>query len=191
MNKKRAIVGFRDIYLNPIKTDTEDKYETLAGIHIPHAGKCSRTVKENSTDIFYDDKLYASLKENMGEDFELSIAEAPISLLETLKVGKVVNGVLEADLDMPPRDYAMRCITDTVDKLPTAWKWRKVTVTSVRVGDFQTKGNGAQVAEVVIKGFIGKPLKPEAKAWALMEMAEDNSNESDFNAFLKNAETIE
>lgn len=190
MAKKRAIIGFSGIHLAPIKTNTDKEYTTEAGFPLPHAGSMSRTVKESSSEIYYDDVLYADVKETLGEEVEIKIGEAPIEILTKLGVGEDKSGALECDLNITPKDYSLRCKADTVSKHPFYFKWRMFTLNSVRVDNLQTKSNGAQVAEVVLKGTITQPARIDVKAWALMELADDKSNEVACNKFLADAETM-
>lgn len=188
---KRAILGFKGVHLAPITQNTAEAYITGPAFHLPYAGKMTRSVKESSDDIYYDDALYATVSENLGEDVEITFGEMSKADLIKLGVGADKGGVLEADLDMAPKDYSLRVVTNTVSKLPRYFKWRKVTINSVRFGDFQTKANGTQVCEVIMKGSIGKPAKADVKAWAMAELDETSSNQDACNTFLSDAETLE
>lgn len=191
MAKKRAFIGFSNVYLAPLLTDTEAKYETSAGTNYPYAGKLSRSAKESKTEIFYDDELYADINEILGLEVEITFAEMPVERLVSLGYGEVKNGILEAPLTIPPKDYSLRCQANTISQLPTYLKWRKLTINSVQVGELQTKGSGVSVAEVSVKGFISHPRKDDVMPHAILEMKEDKSNALECQNFLKNAEVLE
>ena len=78
MSQKRAATGFKGIALAPVTENTLTSYKTSAAESLPYAGSMSRTSKESSTDLYYDDDLYAQIKNVMGEDVELHMAEVPL-----------------------------------------------------------------------------------------------------------------
>ena len=78
MSQKRAATGFKGIVLAPVTENTLTSYKTSAAESLPYAGSMSRTAKESTTDLYYDDDLYAQIKDVMGEDVELRMAEVPL-----------------------------------------------------------------------------------------------------------------
>ena len=68
MAKKRAIIGFKGVALAPVLQDTITAYETGEAVGIQYAGSMTRTPKESSQELYYDDDLYAQLREVSGDD---------------------------------------------------------------------------------------------------------------------------
>ncbi len=87
MSQKRAATGFKGIALAPVTENTLTSYKTSAAESLPYAGSMSRTSKESSTDLYYDDDLYAQIKNVMGEDVELHMAEVPLERMAALGLG--------------------------------------------------------------------------------------------------------
>ncbi len=192
MAAKRAIIGFKGVALAPITTDTLVAYVTGVGVALQYAGQMSRTVKENKTDIYYDDDLYAQLRNVTGEDVELRMAEVPLSRLQTLGLGTydADTETLEADFSITGKAFALRCVADTVAALPFYFNYRVFEVTGVKFDNFATKKDSPAVCEVIISGVFKKPQLATAKPWAVMQLKEDSSNEALCLAFLTMAETL-
>jgi hypothetical protein len=190
MSAKRAIIGFRGVALAPILTDSISAYETGAGAALSYAGKMSRSVKENKTDIYYDDDLYAQLRNVSGEDVELHMAEVPLSQLETLGLGvyDLQTETLEANFSVAGKFFALRCVADTVSGLPFYFNYRVFELTGVKFDNFASKQQSASVCEVILSGVFKKPQLASLKPWAVMQLKEDSSNAEACNAFLTAAE---
>ena len=62
MNQKRAATGFRGLALAPVTTNTLTAYASSTAAELPYAGSLSRTQKTSSTDLYYDDDLYAQVR---------------------------------------------------------------------------------------------------------------------------------
>ena len=141
MSAKRAIIGFKGVALAPVTMDTIASYVTGAGVAMPYAGQMSRTVKENKTDVFYDDDLYAQLRNVSGEDVELRMAEIPFAMLETLGLGTydTETETLEANFSITGKYFALRCVTDTVSGLPFYFNYRVFELTGIKFDNFATK----------------------------------------------------
>ncbi len=191
MAAKRAIIGFKGVALAPVTTDTIASYVTGAGTAIQYAGQMSRTVKESKTDIFYDDDLYAQLRNVSGEDVELRMAEVPFAMLETLGLGTydAETETLEANFNITGKVFALRCVTDTVSGLPFYFNYRVFELTGIKFDNFATKKDSASVCEVILSGVFKKPQLATLKPWAVMQLKEDLSNQAACTAFLMAAET--
>ena len=190
MSAKRAIIGFRGVALAPILSDSLTAYETGAGAALTYAGKMSRSVKEQKTDIYYDDDLYTQLRSVSGEDVELRMAEVPLSQLETLGLG-VYNAqteALEANFSVTGKFFALRCVADTVSGLPFYFNYRVFELTGVKFDNFASRQSNASVCEVILSGVFKKPQLATLKPWAVMQLKEDGSNLSACTAFLTAAE---
>lgn len=187
--RKKAIIGFKNIYLAPLKTNSASAYSTDAAFLLPAAGQMSRTAKENTGEIYYDDTLYAQISEVLGEEAEIRLGELDLENAEKLGYGKLdAKGVLEADFSPDNKAFSLRCETETQGKLPYYFKWRVFEINSVRFDNFKTKGNGVTVAEAIIKGVLKRPEKEDLKPHAIVQLKEDGSNKADCEKFLKDAE---
>jgi len=191
MSAKRAIIGFRGVALAPIVTDSITAYETGTGAALQYAGQMSRSVKESKTDIYYDDDLYAQLRNVSGEDVELRMAEVPLSQLETLGLGVYDSATetLEANFSVTGKFFALRCVADTVSGLPFYFNYRVFELTGVKFDNFASKQQSASVCEVILSGVFKKPQLASLKPWAVMQLKEDSSNQDACNAFLIAAES--
>lgn len=190
MTKKRAVIGFKGVALAPVKTNDVLAYETTEAFALPFAGAMNRTPKEKKQDINYDDALYAQVNDVQGEDVEVRIGEVQLQLLDKLGLGKydAQKHTFEGDFVPKPGAYSLRCIEDTVDRLPYYFNWRVFELTSIRFDNFATKGDSVKVCEVIIIGIFKAPNLPTLKPYAIMEMADDESNKEACEAFMKDGE---
>ena len=191
MSKKRAATGFKGIALAPIKENTLIAYETLAGESLPFAGQMSRTTKESSVDLFYDDDLYAQVKDVTGEDVEIRVAEVELERMAALGLGAwdATTQTLEADFSIPNKEFAMRFVVDTVAGLPYYFNYRVFEMSNIKFDNFTSKKDSVTVCEVIITGVFKRPQLPSLAPWAVMQLKEDKSNEAACTAFLTAAET--
>ena len=191
MGKKRAAIGFKGLALAPVEENTLTSYKTQAGEALPYAGSMNRTSKESSTDVHYDDELYAQIKNVSGEDVELRMAEVPLERMAALGLGDydAEKQTLEADFNVEGKEYALRCVVDTVDNLPFYFNYRVFQLTGIRFDNFTTKKDSVTVCEVIITGVFKRPALPSLKPYAVMQLADDRSNEAACTAFLTAAET--
>ena len=193
MAKKKAIIGFKGVALAPVKVNTIAGYETEAAEGIPYAGSMSRTPKETSQDRDYDDDLYAQIREVSGDDVEVRFAEIPLAKMAELGLGTYdeETGMLEADFTVKGKEYAFRCVTDTVDGLPFYFNWRVFELTGLRFDNFTTKGSSITVCEVIMTGVFKRPLLASAKAFAVRQPKDDGSDIAACDTWLAAAETLQ
>lgn len=191
MSQKRAATGFRGLALAPVTTNTLAAYVTGAGEALPCAGSMSRTVKEASTNLYYDDDLYAQVRSVMGEDVEIRVAEVPLARMAALGLGvyDAETQTLEANFGVSGKEYALRFVVDTVSGLPYYFNYRLFEMTGVRFDNFASKKDSASVCEVIIKGVLKRPCLASLAPWAVMQLADDKSNQAACTAFLTAAET--
>ena len=191
MAKKRAAIGFKGLALAPLTANTLTSYVAGAGDALPYAGSMSRTVKENSTDLFYDDELYAQVRNVSGEDVEIRMGEVSLETMGALGLGayNAETNTLEADFTVAGKEYALRCAVDTVDGLPFYFNYRVFQLTGIRFDNFTTKQDNVTVYEVIITGVFKRPALPGLAPYAVMQLAEDRSNQAACTAFLTAAET--
>lgn len=192
MAKKRAIIGFRGVALAEVTSDTITSYATQAAVGIPYAGSMSRTPKESSQDFYYDDDLYAQVHDVQGDDVEVRFAEMPLEQCAELGLGTydTATGTLEADFNVTGKEYAFRCIAETVSGLPMYFNWRVFELTSIRFDNFTTKGSNAALCEVIMKGVFKRPLLASAKAYAVRQPKDDGSDLAACDTWLMQAETL-
>ena len=169
MSQKRAATGFKGIALAPVTENTLTSYKTSAAESLPYAGSMSRTSKESSTDLYYDDDLYAQIKNVMGEDVELHMAEA--------------------DFNAAGKEYALRFVVDTVSGLPFYFNYRLFQLTGIKFDNFTTKQDSVTVCEVIITGVFKRPNMAGLAPWAVMQLKDDKSNQAKCTAFITAAET--
>jgi len=188
---KRAIIGFAGIALALVTKDTLTEYQTEAGVQLLHAGSMNRTVKESKQDVYYDNNLYAQIRDVTGEEVEIRVAEAPMAQLQALGLGvyDAASETFEGEFAVAGKSYALRWVGDTVDKLPFYFNYRVFDLTGIRFDNFTTRKDSASVCEVIITGVFKKPQMASLKPWAMMQLKEDRSNEAACLAFLTAAET--
>jgi len=188
---KRAIIGFKGLALAPITTDIMTSYVTGVGVPVPYVGQMSRTVKENKSDVYYDDDLYAQLRNVSGEDVEIRFAEIPMAQLQTMGLGTYdeATETLEANFSITGKAFALRCVTDTVSGLPFYFNYRVFELTGIKFDNFASKKDSAAVCEVIVSGVFKKPQLAALAPWAVMQLKEDKSNAAACTAFLTAAET--
>ena len=192
MSAKRAIIGFKGVALAPITADTITAYTTGPGVAMPFAGAMNRTAKESKVDIYYDDDLYAQLRNVSGEDVELRMAEVPLSQMGTLGLGTYDEDTetLEANFNIVNKYFALRCVTDTVSGLPFYFNYRVFEITGIKFDNFVTKKESPAVVEVIISGVFKKPQLATVKPWAVMQLKEDQSNLALCSALLTMSEQL-
>lgn len=192
MAKKKAIIGFKGIALAPVTKDDITTYTSGVAEPLPYAGTMSRTPKETSQDLNYDDELYAQVRDVSGEDVEIRIAE--ISLEDAAKYGLGTydeeTNKLEADFNTVGEAFSVRCVTDTVDHLPYYFNYRVFELTGIRFDNFATKGSSITVCEVIITGVFKRPQLMTVKPFAIMGMKDDRSNAAACQTFLTAGETF-
>ena len=188
---RRAAIGFKGLALAPVTENTLTSYAASAGEALPYAGSMSRTAKESTTDLYYDDDLYAQIKNVSGEDVEIRVAEVPLERMAALGLGDYDEdtNTLEGDFSVAGKEYALRCVVDTVDHLPYYFNYRVFQLTGIRFDNFTTKQDSVTVCEVIITGVFKRPALPSLKPYAVMQLADDRSNEAACTAFLTDAET--
>ena len=176
--------------LAPVSTNTAAGYATGAGVSLPHAGGINRTVKETKQDLYYDDELYAQVRDIMGEDVEIRVAEVPLSQMATLGLGEydADTETLEGQFNVTGKEYALRFVCDTVDGLPFYFNYRLFEMTGIKFDNFTSKKDSITVCEVIITGVFKKPQLASLAPWAVMQLKEDKSNEAACVAFLTAAE---
>ena len=86
---RRAAIGFKGLALAPVTENTLTSYAASAGEALPYAGSMSRTAKESTTDLYYDDDLYAQIKNVSGEDVEIRVAEVPLERMAGVDVCRI------------------------------------------------------------------------------------------------------
>lgn len=192
MAKKRAVIGLRGIALGKVKTDTISAYQSETAAPLPFAGAMNRTPKETTQDLFYDDELYAQVRDVQGEDVEIRLGEVDLAQVAELGFGVYDSekGLFEGNFNIEPGSYSLRCITDTVDRAPYYWNWRLFELTGFRFDNFATKGSSITVCEVIINGVFKSPAMPTVKDYAIMQLLEDGSNQAACEAFLTGGETF-
>lgn len=192
MAKKRAIIGFKGVALAPVLQDTITAYETGEAVGIQYAGSMSRTPKEVSQELYYDDDLYAQLREVSGDDVEVRFAEIPLDQLAELGLGHYdeETGTLEADFNVTGRTYAFRCVTNTVDGLPMFFNWRVFDLTGLRFDSFSTRSGNPNVCEVIMNGVFRRPKLAGAAAYAIRQPKDDSAGLAACNAWIAAAETL-
>ena len=99
------------------------------------------------------------------------------------------TNTLEGDFSVAGKEYALRCVVDTVDHLPYYFNYRVFQLTGIRFDNFTTKQDSVTVCEVIITGVFKRPALPSLKPYAVMQLADDRSNEAACTAFLTDAET--
>lgn len=192
MAKKKAIIGFKGVALAKVTKDTITEYEAEEAKAIPYAGSMTRTAKETTQDVFYDDALYSKISEHAGDDVEIRFGEMELELIGSLGLGAYdkETGTLEADFTPKGDTYALRCVADTVDHLPLYFNWRAFDLTGLRFDNFATKGSSIQVCEVIMTGVLRKPRLASAKPYAIRTPKEDGSDLAACDAWLAAAETL-
>ena len=192
MAKKRAIIGFKGVALAPVLQDSITAYETGEAVGIQYAGSMSRTPKEVSQELYYDDDLYAQLREVSGDDVEVRFAEIPLDQLAELGLGRYdeETGTLEADFNVTGRTYAFRCVTGTVDGLPMFFNWRVFELTGLRFDNVATRSGSLSVCEVIMSGVFKRPKLAGAAAYAIRQPKDDGTDLAACNAWIAAAETL-
>lgn len=190
MAKRRAVTGFKGMMLAPIIKNELTSYETGEGKSLPFAGSMSRTSKESTTDLYYDDSLYAQIKDVAGEDVEIRVAEVDMKTMEEFGLGKYdeATKTFEGNFTIAGKEFALRFVTDTVDLLPHYFNYRVFQLTGIKFDSFNSKKDSTTVCEIIITGVFKRPAMPSLSPWAMMQLADDKANEAECNKFLKDPE---
>ena len=191
MAKKKAVIGFKGVAFAPVSEDTITAYKAGEATGIPYAGTMSKTPKESSQDVYYDDDLYATVRKMNGYDVEIRFGEMPIEQAELLGLGTYdsATGTLEGNFEIAGKTFALRGILDTVDGLPFYFNYRVFDLNSVRFDNFQTKNDSVQVCECVMTGTIRKPNLASIRPYAIRTV-KDSSEIATADAWLKAAEEL-
>ena len=189
---KRAIIGFKGVALAPITENTITSYKTEAAVGIPFAGSMSRTAKETTQDMYYDDALYAQIRSSMGDDVEIRFAEMEPETLEKLGYGTydAEKHTLSSNYNVALGEYSLRCKTERVDGLHEGFNWRVFELTGIRLDNFTTKGNSITACEVIMTGVFKSPMLSSVEDFVRWFPADDGSNKAELDAWLSAAETL-
>jgi len=197
MAKRRAIIGFKGIALSEVTQNDILGYKSAAAASLPFAGQMNRTPKEKSQDVYYDDDLYARIREVSGEDVEIRLGEVSLEQLEELGLGAFdeTTGRFEGAFSPKPGTYSLRCVTGTVDKLPYYWNWRVFELDGIRFDNFATKGDSIAVCEIIITGVFKNPRMATLMPYVLMRLNAPggdgvSDNEADCQKLLTDGETF-
>ena len=192
MAKKRAVIGFSGLALARVEENSLSAYQSGNAVAVPFAGSMSKTPVEANQELYYDDTIYAQVRETGGETVEIRIAEMELSRMAELGLGSYDEEAmkLEADFNPAGSEYALRCKTDTVEGLPNFFNYRVFELNTLRFDNFATKSNNISVCEVVLGGVLKRPLMPGVAPYAIMQMAEDGSNSAACEAFLTQVEAF-
>lgn len=192
MAEKKAITGLKGVTLAPITTNTAESYVAgAASLSLPYVKSMTRTVKETSQDLYYDDTLYLSSKNILGEEVEMRFAEVDLQMLETLGLGTYDSATnsFEGNFNVQGKQYALCCVADTVSKLPFYMRWRVFELSSITYDSFNTRGDSLTVAEVIIKGTFTQPLMSSVKPYK-WRLAQDANELTACETWMKAAETL-
>jgi len=112
--------------------------------------------------------------------------------MQTLGLGtlNVLTNTLEADFNVTPGEYALRCETDTVDSVPFYFNWRVFDLTSLRFDSFKSRDTSVAVCEIIIKGTFRRPSLLTLKPLSITQLLENKSNAAACTAFLTIAEAF-
>lgn len=192
MAKKRAIIGFKGVALAPVTENSITAYDAGEAQAIPFAGSMTRTPKETTQDVYYDDDLYAQIRDVSGDDVEVRFAEIPLETLAELGLGTYdqSTGKLEADFNITGKTFAFRCVADTVDRLPMYFNWRVFDLTGIRFDNFATKGSSLAVCEVIMTGVFKRPQLASARPYVIRQPKDDGSDQAACDAWLAEAEKL-
>lgn len=187
---KRAVYGFKGIVLAPITTDSIIAYVTGTVTTVPYAGSLNLTAKESKQDIYYDDALYAQLRDVSGYDAEIRIGEITLAKAAELGLGthNVAANVMEADFSITNKSFALRFALATVGGKPRYVMYRVFDLQGIRYDNYQTKKDSPTVCEVILTGVVKKPELASLKPMVIMELADDDSNQAACDSFLTSDE---
>lgn len=188
---KRLLTGFSQLALAPVTENTLTSYKTGVGAALPNAGGMTRTAKESTTDLYYDDDLYAQIKDVKGEDVEIRLAEIDVNRLVELGLGTYdeATGVFEGEFNIAGKEFALRFAADTADGLPSYFNYRVFQLSGIKYDSHTTKKDSVTACEVIMTGVLKRPQLPGLAPWAMMQLKEDKSNLAACTAFLTAAET--
>ena len=187
---KRAVYGFKGIVLAPITTDSIIAYVSGAAAALPYAGALNLTPKESKQDIYYDDALYAQLRDVSGYDAEIRIGEIALAKAAELGLGNhdTVNDVMEADFSITNKSFAIRFVLATVGGNPRYVMYRVFDLQGIRYDNYQTKKDSPTVCEVILTGVVKKPELASLKPMVIMELNDTGSNQAACDSFLTSDE---
>ena len=159
MAKKRAAIGFKGLALAPVTENSLTRYVAAEGKALPYAGSMSRTSKESSTDLYYDDDLYAQIKNVTGEEVEIRMGEVSLETMAEMGLGSFDPGTetLEADFNVQGKEYALRYVVDTISGLPFYFNYCLFELTGIKFDNFTTKQDRVTVCEVIITAVFKRP----------------------------------
>ena len=192
MAKKRAQIGFKGLALAKVTENTLTGYVSDQAKAVPYAGSMTKTPVEANQDLYYDDSIYAQVRNISGETVEIRIAEMELSRMAELGLGVYdeQGNKLEADFNPIGGEYSLRCVGDTVDRSPNYFNYRVFELNTLRLDNFATKSNSITVAEVIMGGVLKRPMLPTVMPYTIMQEMDDGSNKDACQAFLVNGETF-
>lgn len=157
MPKKKALRGLSGVKVFELLENTETKYSVGEPVEIPYAQSLTRDVQTSSDPIYADDEIYDDEEVFEGEDFELQIPEADLSLMPTLEGGEYDSetGEYSWGPDDQGKDYAMTFKSKKKDGKYRMFRYYRARFKKVKQ-DLQTQDNGTQISVLTISGTFYK-----------------------------------
>lgn len=154
---KKALKGLSGIKVFELLENTESAYSVGEGISIPYAQQLTRDIKSSSNTDYADDEIYEDEEIFEGEDFELQIPEAELSLFPILEGGNFDNTTKEYSWgpDDQGKEYAMTFKSKKKDGNYRMFRYYRVKFKKVKQ-DLQTQDNGSTKAVLTISGTFHK-----------------------------------
>nr|DAZ27990.1 MAG TPA: major tail protein [Caudoviricetes sp.] len=157
MPKKKALRGLSGIKVFELLENTETSYKVGEATSIPYAQKLTRDVQTSNEPIYADDEVYDDEEVFEGENFELEIPEAELTLMPILEGGNYDDESKEYSWgpDDQTKDYAMTFKAKRKDGNYRMFRYYRCKFKKVKQ-DLQTQDNGTQVSVLTISGTFYK-----------------------------------
>ena len=157
MPKKKALRGLSGIKVFELLENTETSYKVGEATSIPYAQKLTRDMQTSNEPIYADDEVYDDEEVFEGENFELEIPEAELTLMPILEGGNYDDESKEYSWgpDDQTKDYAMTFKAKRKDGNYRMFRYYRCKFKKVKQ-DLQTQDNGTQVSVLTISGTFYK-----------------------------------
>lgn len=177
---KKALKGLSGIKVFELLKNTETEYKVGEAIPIPYAQKLTRDVQSSSDPIYADDDIYDDEEIIEGEDFEMEIPEADLSMFPILEGGTYDESTKEYSWGgNAGKEYAMTFKSKKKDGNYRMFRYYRTKFKKVKQ-DLQTADNGTSISTLTISGtFYRRMYRQEGEAFPSMRTYKDSETSSD------------
>lgn len=177
---KKALKGLSSISVFELLENTEKSYKVGEKKAIPYAQKMTRDLKSSSDPIYADDDIYDDEEVIEGEDFEMQIPEAELSMFPILEGGTYNEESKEYTWGgNNGKEYGMTFKSKRKDGNYRMFRYYRVKFKKIKQ-DLETANNGTSINVLTVSGtFYRRAYKADGEVYPAMRTYKDSEKSAD------------